>query len=122
MTRLGDAPLQAVAGLCLIGPRCNTTRNETNRAHPLHPSVLRRPNGQVEVWPLKISQHTPYDMNRHREYKKERSKSMSNDRIDHWYQLAMANGVRGSKLIDAGGGGCLMFLCQERARAARADR
>jgi D-glycero-alpha-D-manno-heptose-7-phosphate kinase len=55
-------------------------------------------------------------MNRHREYKQERSKSMSNDRIDHWYQLAIANDVLGGKLIDAGGDGFLMFLCQERAR------
>jgi D-glycero-alpha-D-manno-heptose-7-phosphate kinase len=137
------------------------------------------PNGQVEVWPLRISQSTLYDMedhlllfftgytrsagailkeqdarskqndpemianmhfvkqlghdikdaleggnlerfgelmNTHWEYKKERSKSMSNDRIDHWYQLAMANGALGGKLIGAGGGGFLMFLCQERAR------
>ena len=109
------------------------------------------PNGQVEAWPLKISQRTLYDMedhlllfftgytrsageilkeqdarskkndiehdrqpafrqaarpghqealeagdlqrfgelmNIHWEYKKERSTSMSNDRINHWYQLA----------------------------------
>jgi D-glycero-alpha-D-manno-heptose-7-phosphate kinase len=58
-------------------------------------------------------------MKLHREYKKERSKSMSNDRIDHWYQLAMANGVLGGKLIDAGGGGFLMFLCQGRARGLK---
>ncbi|MGP0066217.1 MAG: galactokinase [Isosphaeraceae bacterium] len=137
------------------------------------------PNGQVEVWPLKISQRTLYDMedhlllfftgytrsaggilkeqdarskqndpemianmhfvkqlgrdikdalegdnltrfgelmNTHWEYKKGRSKSMSNDRINHWYELAMANGALGGKLIGAGGGGFLMFLCEERAR------
>jgi D-glycero-alpha-D-manno-heptose-7-phosphate kinase len=137
------------------------------------------PNGQVEVWPLKISQRTLYDMedhlllfftgytrgagmilkeqddrskqndremigamhfvkqlgrdvkdaleggnlmrfgelmNTHWEYKKNRSKSMSNDRINHWYKLAMANGALGGKLIGAGGGGFLMFLCEERAR------
>jgi D-glycero-alpha-D-manno-heptose-7-phosphate kinase len=137
------------------------------------------PNGQVEVWPLKISQRTLYDMedhlllfftgytrsageilkeqdtrskkndpdmianmhfvkqigrdikdtleqgnlqqfgelmNTHWEYKKGRSKSMSNDRIDHWYQLARQNGALGGKLIGAGGGGFLMFLCQEGSR------
>jgi D-glycero-alpha-D-manno-heptose-7-phosphate kinase len=137
------------------------------------------PNGQVEVWPLKISQRTLYDMedhlllfftgytrsaggilkeqdvrskqndpemianmhfvkqlgrdikdalegdnltrfgelmNTHWEYKKGRSKSMSNERINHWYELAMANGALGGKLIGAGGGGFLMFLCEERAR------
>jgi D-glycero-alpha-D-manno-heptose-7-phosphate kinase len=137
------------------------------------------PNGQVDVWPLKISQRTLYDMedhlllfftgytrsagailkeqdsrskqndpemianmhfvkhlgrdikdaleagnlqrfgelmNTHWEYKKGRSKSMSNDKINHWYELAMANGALGGKLIGAGGGGFLMFLCEERAR------
>ena len=41
---------------------------------------------------------------------------MSNERIDHWYELAMANGALGGKLIGAGGGGFLMFLCRGRAR------
>jgi D-glycero-alpha-D-manno-heptose-7-phosphate kinase len=137
------------------------------------------PNGQVEVWPLKISQRTLYDMedhlllfftgytrsageilkeqdsrskqndpdmianmhfvkqigrdikealeqgelqrfgelmNTHWESKKRRSKSMSNDRIDHWYRLARENGALGGKLIGAGGGGFLMFLCREGSR------
>ena len=136
-------------------------------------------NGQVEVWPLKISQRTLYDMedhlllfftgytrsagdilreqndrskqndknmisnmhfvkqlgmdiknaleggdlqrfgelmNIHWEYKKERSKSMSNDQINHWYELARSNGALGGKLIGAGGGGFLMFLCEEGSR------
>ena len=30
---------------------------------------------------------------------------MSNDRINHWYDLAMENGALGGKLIGAGGGG-----------------
>ena len=55
-------------------------------------------------------------MNTHWEHKKGRSKSMSNDRIDHWYQLARTNGALGGKLIGAGGGGFLMFLCQDTTR------
>jgi D-glycero-alpha-D-manno-heptose-7-phosphate kinase len=55
-------------------------------------------------------------MNTHWEHKKARSSAMSNERINHWYELAMANGALGGKLIGAGGGGFLMFLCQERAR------
>ena len=55
-------------------------------------------------------------MNTHWEYKKGRSASMSNDRIDHWYQVARNHGALGGKLIGAGGGGFLMFLCQEGAR------
>jgi D-glycero-alpha-D-manno-heptose-7-phosphate kinase len=141
------------------------------------------PNGQVEAWPLKVSQSTIYDMedhlllfftgytrsageilkeqdvkskkndqsmignlhfikqigrdvkdaletgdlkrfgelmNIHWEYKKERSSAMSNERINHWYDLAMKNGALGGKLIGAGGGGFLIFLCEERARVRQA--
>jgi D-glycero-alpha-D-manno-heptose-7-phosphate kinase len=55
-------------------------------------------------------------MNTHWEYKKHRSPAMSNARINHWYDLAMRNGAVGGKLIGAGGGGFLMFVCEERAR------
>ena len=55
-------------------------------------------------------------MNIHWEHKKERSPVMSNERINHWYDLAMQAGAKGGKLIGAGGGGYLMFLCEERAR------
>ena len=41
---------------------------------------------------------------------------MSNGRINYWYELAMNAGANGGKLIGAGGGGYLMFLCEERAR------
>jgi D-glycero-alpha-D-manno-heptose-7-phosphate kinase len=41
---------------------------------------------------------------------------MSNDRIDGWYELARKSGAIGGKLIGAGGGGFLMFLCQEGSR------
>jgi D-glycero-alpha-D-manno-heptose-7-phosphate kinase len=59
-------------------------------------------------------------MNTHWEHKKGRSKSMSNDRINHWYDLAIHNGAVGGKLIGAGGGGFLMFLCEDRARVRQA--
>jgi D-glycero-alpha-D-manno-heptose-7-phosphate kinase len=137
------------------------------------------PNGQVEAWPLKVSQRTIYDledhlllfftgytrsaaeilreqdtkskkhdsrmianlhdvkqlgrdikdalerddvprfgelMNMHWELKKTRSATMSNDQMNAWYDLALKNGAIGGKLIGAGGGGFLMFLCEERAR------
>ncbi len=62
-------------------------------------------------------------MNAHWEHKKARSKAMSNERINHWYDLAMDNGAIGGKLIGAGGGGFLMFLCQEgsKVRQVMAD-
>jgi D-glycero-alpha-D-manno-heptose-7-phosphate kinase len=55
-------------------------------------------------------------MDVHWQNKKKRSGGMSNPRIDEWYQLAMANGATGGKLIGAGGGGFLMFHAQDRAR------
>jgi D-glycero-alpha-D-manno-heptose-7-phosphate kinase len=48
-------------------------------------------------------------MNIHWEYKKQRSGTMSNDRINHWYEMGLQNGALGGKLIGAGGGGFLMF-------------
>jgi D-glycero-alpha-D-manno-heptose-7-phosphate kinase len=55
-------------------------------------------------------------MKEHWEHKKQRSGSMSNSRIDEWYQLAMENGALGGKLIGAGGGGFLMFYCEDKKR------
>jgi D-glycero-alpha-D-manno-heptose-7-phosphate kinase len=52
----------------------------------------------------------------HWEHKKQRSGSMSNGDIDRWYDLAMANGALGGKLIGAGGGGFLMFYAEEKTR------
>jgi len=48
-------------------------------------------------------------MNVHWEHKKKRANTMSNDRINYLYELALKNGALGGKLIGAGGGGFLMF-------------
>ena len=61
-------------------------------------------------------------MNTHWEHKKGRSRSMSNDRINHWYDLAIHNGAIGGKLIGAGGGGFLMFYAEDRAPLRQAMR
>ncbi len=55
-------------------------------------------------------------MNTHWEYKKKRAGGMSNPQIDKWYELAMANGARGGKLIGAGGGGFLMFYAKDKQK------
>ena len=54
-------------------------------------------------------------MDTHWQHKKKRSSSMSNSQINAWYDLAMANGAVGGKLIGAGGGGFLMFYAREKA-------
>lgn len=61
-------------------------------------------------------------MDVHWQRKKERSKNMSNERINEWYELAMANGALGGKLIGAGGGGFLMFYADDKARLRHAMR
>lgn len=48
----------------------------------------------------------------HWEIKKKRSKNMSDACIDEYYELARKNGAAGGKLIGAGGGGFLMFYCE----------
>ena len=59
-------------------------------------------------------------MHEHWEHKKRRSGGMSNPDIDVWYQIAMANGAIGGKLIGAGGGGFLMFYTEDKRRLRHA--
>jgi D-glycero-alpha-D-manno-heptose-7-phosphate kinase len=61
-------------------------------------------------------------MNVHWEHKKKRSKGMSTNKIDEWYELAMKNGALGGKLIGAGGGGFLMFLADDKRRLRKTMR
>ena len=61
-------------------------------------------------------------MNVHWEHKKRRSAGMSSQRIDEWYDYAMANGAVGGKLIGAGGGGFLMFYAGDKTRLRHAMR
>ena len=59
-------------------------------------------------------------MHEHWLHKKERSKAMSNPQIDEWYELALANGAIGGKVIGAGGGGFLMLYCEDADRLRKA--
>ena len=61
-------------------------------------------------------------MDVHWQRKKQRSGSMSNPHINEWYDLAMANGASGGKLIGAGGGGFLMFYANDKTRLRHAMR
>jgi D-glycero-alpha-D-manno-heptose-7-phosphate kinase len=61
-------------------------------------------------------------MDVHWQRKKERSGGMSNPKINEWYDLAMANGALGGKLIGAGGGGFLMFYADDKAKLRHAMR
>lgn len=43
--------------------------------------------------------------------KKSLTESISNSRIDNLYQIALANGANGGKILGAGGGGFLLLYC-----------
>ena len=61
-------------------------------------------------------------MHEHWMHKKKRSSAMTNPEIDSWYELALANGAIGGKLIGAGGGGFLLFYTEEKGRLRAALR
>lgn len=61
-------------------------------------------------------------MDVHWQRKKQRSGGMSNAKINEWYDLAMANGALGGKLIGAGGGGFLMFYADDKTKLRHAMR
>jgi len=52
-------------------------------------------------------------MHEHWLRKRKRSSGMSNERIDRWYDAALANGALGGKLVGAGGGGFLLFFAED---------
>lgn len=61
-------------------------------------------------------------MDVHWQHKKQRSGGMSNPKINEWYDLALAHGALGGKLIGAGGGGFLMFYAEDKATLRHAMR
>ena len=50
-------------------------------------------------------------MNEGWEYKRRLSKFVSNSKIDQLYRYGLKNGAIGGKLLGAGGGGYVLFLC-----------
>ena len=54
------------------------------------------------------------------EYKKRRTANATTSQIDRWYEVGTRNGALGGKLIGAGGGGFLMFYCEDKPSLRRA--
>jgi D-glycero-alpha-D-manno-heptose-7-phosphate kinase len=52
-------------------------------------------------------------MHEHWQYKRRRTREMSSSQIDRWYDVGMANGALGGKLVGAGAGGFLMFYASD---------
>jgi D-glycero-alpha-D-manno-heptose-7-phosphate kinase len=59
-------------------------------------------------------------MHEHWQHKKQRSRQMSNSKIDEWYELGRRSGALGGKLVGAGGGGFLLFYTEDRKRLRQA--
>ncbi len=55
-------------------------------------------------------------MNYHWKKKLERSKEISNEKINYMYSEALKNGAIGGKLVGAGGGGFLMFYTNDKEK------
>jgi D-glycero-alpha-D-manno-heptose-7-phosphate kinase len=53
-------------------------------------------------------------MHEHWLHKRKRSASISNPRIDRWYDIAREAGALGGKLVGAGAGGFLLFFAKDR--------
>jgi D-glycero-alpha-D-manno-heptose-7-phosphate kinase len=62
-------------------------------------------------------------MHEHWLHKRQRSESITNDRVDHLYDVARDSGVLGGKLVGAGGGGFLLVFAPrpEDTRTAMRD-
>ncbi len=103
---------QRAASKVLTEQKNQTLRNDSEMIENLH--VVK----QIGVKAKEALERGDLDefaemMNEHWRFKKKRSKSMSNEKIDRCYEKAMKNGAVGGKLIGAGGGGFLMFLAQD---------
>jgi D-glycero-alpha-D-manno-heptose-7-phosphate kinase len=59
-------------------------------------------------------------MHDHWEHKRARSRTMSSTEIDRWYDVGMASGALGGKLVGAGAGGFLMFYAADPAALRQA--
>ncbi|MEI6059017.1 MAG: galactokinase, partial [archaeon] len=58
-------------------------------------------------------------LNAHWDTKKKFGNKMSSNEIDDYYDLGLKNGAIGGKLVGAGGGGFLLFYCEDKKRQLR---
>ncbi len=99
------------AGSILAEQKKNTTNDEAKIAN-LHKMVQLSKDLKIELQRGNINAmgdilHAGWM------YKKELAQGISNPDIDSAYEIAMANGARGGKLLGAGGGGFLLFYVED---------
>ena len=56
-------------------------------------------------------------LDEHWRAKRNLSSKVTSDQLDRWYAIGKANGALGGKVMGAGGGGFLMFFCQNGCKA-----
>jgi D-glycero-alpha-D-manno-heptose-7-phosphate kinase len=100
------------AELILSDQRSRSERDERSMIENLH---FVREVGEASKEALEAGDKKEFAtlMHQHWLRKRERSSGMTNDRIDHWYDVGMANGALGGKLVGAGAGGFLLFYAQD---------
>jgi D-glycero-alpha-D-manno-heptose-7-phosphate kinase len=59
-------------------------------------------------------------MHEHWQHKRSRSPGMTDERIDHLYEITRSNGAIGGKLVGAGGGGFLLVYSRRPEDTRRA--
>lgn len=69
-------------------------------------------DGKVEVFAKILHEHW--------ELKKTRSRNISNDKMNRWYEIGIENGALGGKIVGAGGGGFLMFYATDKSKLRKA--
>lgn len=108
--------------LFFIGSRTNTSilTNQINDIKNKEPSVLNSLDKVKDLAfklydNIKKSDLTGFGeiLNENWKFKKKFSKSVSNNKIDKIYDLAMKSGSIGGKLAGAGGGGHLLLYCEK---------
>ena len=69
--------------------------------------------GCVRRWKQGDTRAFAHLLHEHWLSKRRRSRGMSSEAIDRWYEVGIANGALGGKLVGAGGGGFLLFYAED---------
>lgn len=111
------------ASVVLQRQKCAVERDEAKAVEAMH--SIKKIGFEVKR-ALERGDITEFGKLQHEHWlaKKSVSSKMSNPLIDKWYRIGLENGAVGGKIMGAGGGGFLMFYCddgRDRVRKAMAE-
>ncbi|MFQ6019656.1 MAG: galactokinase [Dehalococcoidia bacterium] len=101
----------------ILGPQSQATSNDDPRVvEALH--VIKDIGAEIKI-ALERGDLVRFGwlLDEHWRIKKSLSNGVSSSQIDRWYAVGKANGAIGGKVMGAGGGGFLMFYCQNGCKA-----